>query len=381
MLSVSRPSIGDEELTRVQAVFESGWLGQGSVVREFEQALAAVLKAENVIAVDTGTSALHLALAGLGIGPGDEVIVPSLTFCGGVQAITATGAIPVFCEVIPTSLNMDIGDAMRRVTNRTRAIMPVHYCGNCCDMETLLNEADGRHLRVIEDAAHAFGSSYMGRPVGGFGDVTCFSFDPIKNITCGEGGAIVTSDNKLADKVSRMRILGISQDAWSRQQEARPWAYDVKIQGYRYHMSNINAAIGLAQLTKLSCFRARKRTIVQQYNYHFEVLDGVITLDWSLEDCCPFTYIIRIKHDARDKFCEFLRRRGVGTGVHYIPNHTLEYFQPYASGLPITEQVASEIVTLPLYYDMTDQDVRTVISAVYGYFGLDDREIDERVRI
>jgi perosamine synthetase len=250
MIPVSRPSIDHEELKALEPIFESGWLGLGSTVFAFEETIKNYLGAKNVIAVNTGTAALHIALEGFGIKAGDEVIVPSLTYAACIQAITATGATPVFCEVSEDTLLMDIDDVASRITAKTRAIMPVHYCGNPCDMDNLLNLAEKHQLTIVEDAAHAFGSTYKGRKIGSFGHATCFSFDPIKIITCGEGGAVVLSDDDIAEQIRRKRILGIDKDTWHRYQNRRSWFYEVTTQGFRYHMSNINAAIGLSQFKK-----------------------------------------------------------------------------------------------------------------------------------
>lgn len=368
MLQVSRPSIGIEELEEVKKVFDTGWLGLGSTVFEFENKIKEYLGAKNVIAVNTGTSALHIALDGFGIVEGDEVIVPSLTFCASIQVITALGAIPVFCEIDPDTLNMDIKDVKKRITPKTKAIMPVHYCGQACDMDALMEMGKNHNIVIIEDAAHAFGSSCNGRKIGSFGDVTCFSFDPIKNLTCGEGGAVVLSDDEIAEEIRRKRILGIDKDTWHRYKNERSWFYEVTTQGYRYHMSNINAAIGIAQLKKFETFIQRKKEIVQKYNDAFMNIDGLKILTWNLKDTAPFTYIVRVLKGAREDLIEFLKGKGVGTGIHYIPNHLQPFFKPFTTSLPVTKQIGEEILTLPLYYDMTDEQVGTVIEAVSDFF-------------
>jgi perosamine synthetase len=367
MLPVSRPSIGIEELEEVKKIFDTGWLGLGSTVFEFENKIKEYLNAKNVIAVNTGTTALHIALDAFGISEGDEVIVPSLTFCASIQVITALKAYPVFCEVDPNTLNIDVEDVRRRITSKTKAIMPVHYCGNACDMDTLLNIGKEHNVFIIEDAAHAFGSSYKGKKIGSFGDVTCFSFDPIKNITCGEGGAVVLSNDTIAEEIRRKRILGIDKDTWHRYKNERSWFYEVTTQGYRYHLSNINAAIGLAQFKKFNKFIEKKRNIVKLYNEQFKDLDGLKLLEWNLDETAPFTYIIRILDGKRDEMMDFLKERGVGTGVHYIANHIQPYFLQYAKPLPITEKVWKEILTLPLYYDMSESDVNLVIKSVTAF--------------
>lgn len=368
LIPIQRPSIGIDELEEVKKVFESGWLGLGSVVFEFEKKIEEFLGAGHVIAVNTGTSALHIALDGAGIGEGDEVIVPSLTFCASVEAITAVGATPVFCEVKPENLNMDIDDAIRRIRPKTRAIMPVHYCGNPCDMDTLLSIGKEHNILIIEDAAHAFGSSYKGKRIGSFGDITCFSFDPIKNITCGEGGAVVVHDEELAETIRKKRNLGIDREAWSRYKEKRSWYYEVTTQGYRYHMSNINAAIGLLQLKKLGRFIERKRQIVKRYNEAFASIEGIGILSWNLEETAPFSYIMRVTNGKRDELIDYLASKGIGSGVHYIPNHLQPLFKAYSTLLPVTESLLREIITLPLFFDMTEKDVEYIINHVKTFF-------------
>lgn len=367
MLPVSRPSIGSEEIEEIRKVFATGWLGLGATVFEFENTIKAYLGAKNVIAVNTGTAALHIALDAFGISAGDEVIVPSLTFCASIQVITALNATPVFCEVDSETLNIDIKDVKRKITSKTKAIMPVHYCGNACDMDGLLDIGKKHSILIIEDAAHAFGSSYHGKKIGNFGDVTCFSFDPIKNITCGEGGAVVLSDDTIADEVRRKRILGIDKDTWHRYRNERSWFYEVTTQGYRYHMSNINAAIGLAQLKKLDMFIEKKKIVVRKYNEAFRNLKGIKILNWNEKETAPFTYIIRVLDGRRDELMDFMSKTGVGTGVHYIANHMQPYFSRYVQSMPVTERICEEIITLPLYYDMTESDVDLVIQSVVTF--------------
>jgi len=367
MLPVSRPSIGSEELEEVKKVFDTGWLGLGAAVYEFENKIKKYLGAKNVIAVNTGTTALHIALDAFGITEGDEVIVPSLTFCACIQVITALRSTPVFCEVDPDTLNIDIEDVRKKITPKTKAIIPVHYCGNACDMDSLLDIGRKHSILIVEDAAHAFGSSYKGKKIGSFGDVTCFSFDPIKNITCGEGGAVVCSDDAIAEEIRRKRILGIDKDTWHRYKNERSWSYEVTTQGYRYHMSNINAAIGLAQLRKLNEFIEKKKNIVETYNKAFGNLRGIKILNWNQNETAPFTYIIRVLDGRRDEMMDFLSEKGVATGVHYIANHIQPYFSRYAQPMPVTETIWKEILTLPLYYDMTEKDVDLVIQSVIDF--------------
>jgi dTDP-4-amino-4,6-dideoxygalactose transaminase len=368
MIPVQRPQLGEEELKAVAAVFSSRWLGLGATTKEFEDRLKKYLGVKHVIAVNTGTSALHIALEVLGLQPGDEVIVPSLTFVASVQAILMAGAKPVFCDICPETLNLDLASAEKVVTPRVRAIMPVHYGGLACDMDPIQAFAKARDMRVVEDAAHAFGSSYHGRKIGTLGDLTCFSFDPIKNITCGEGGAVTTNDDTFAETIIRKRILGINNDTWARYRNERNWYYEVVTPGYRYHLPNLNAAIGLAQLDKMGAFQERKKAIVAQYDSAFKDISGLRLLRRNLEETFPFFYIVRVLNKKRDELAAHLKSLGIGTGVHYIPNHMQPLFADRRKALPVTEQIFDEIITLPLYFEMTDSEVGQVIDGVQKFF-------------
>lgn len=369
MIKVSRGCLADEELAEVKAAFDYGYFGLAAKVVEFEGQLAQYLGAEHVVAVNTGTSALHLALDALGIGPGDEVLVPSLTFVGSFQAISATGATPVACDVEPDTLLMDMEDVRKRMTARTKAIMPVHYAGNSCDMETV-GEISRRHgIRVVEDAAHAFGSVYKGRRIGGFGDVTVFSFDSIKNITCGEGGAVVCRDSKLAELLRQKRLLGMDRTSQaSASWKTRSWQFEVNTQGFRYHMSNINAAIGLAQLRKVDTFIARRREICKRYDAAFGDLPKIRPLRINYEDVAPHIYVVRVQDGRRDALMQFLKDRDIETGINYIPNHLHPYYRQGQLCLPETEQAYKEIITLPLHCGLSNADVATVIANVREFF-------------
>ena len=363
MIPVQRPSIGKEELKAVEAVFNTGWLGMGSVTKEFEDAVGAFLGARHVIATNTGTTALHLAFDTISLGPGDEVITPSLTYVATIQAITETGATPVFCDIEEETLNMDLHDAKRKITSKTKAIVPVHYRGIPCDMDELLTIADRFGLRVVEDAAHAFGTYYKGKRIGSFGDLTCFSFDPIKIITCGEGGAITTQNEELVELMQRKRILGIDKDTWSRYHDKRSWFYDVTTQGYRYHMSNINAAIGLVQLKKYDVTNARKIYIAKTYDREFAGLKKFKLLQTDYTGLSIFIYIIRVLED-RERLMKYLEGQGISTGIHYIPSHIFSFYNKREVELPATEKVYEQILTLPLFPDMSDEQVERVISAI-----------------
>lgn len=368
LIPVSRPSVGQEEIDAVAEVLKSGWLGLGAVTFAFEEEIKRYIGCEHAVAVNTGTSALHIALTSFGVGHGDEVIVPSITFAGCVQAIISAGAHPVFCESLERDLLMDVDDVERRIGPRTRAVMPVHFGGNPCDMSRLLALAEARGLWIIEDAAHAFGSTYKGRRIGSFGHAACFSFDPIKNITCGEGGAVVLGDDQIAEEMRRRRNLGIDREGWDRHESARPWFYEITTAGYRYHMPNLCAAIGLAQFKKIEDFISRRREICLRYKAAFADLTRIRTLEMNYDGVAPHIYVIRVLDGRRDEFMRFMRPRGVDTRVHYTANHVQPFFKRYATEpLPVAAQLSDEIVTLPLYYGMTEDEVARVIESVLAF--------------
>jgi perosamine synthetase len=353
MINVHRPFIGKEELDAVARVFDSRWLGMGEVTKQFEKKLRDFLGAKHVIAVNTGTSALHL--------------VPSLTFVATVQAILAVRARPVFCDVSADTLNIDVADALGHVTSRTKVMMPVHFAGLACEMDELLPQARERNLRIVEDAAQAFGSSYKGRKVGTLSNITCFSFDAIKNITCGNGGAVVTDNEEIARQVFLKRNVGIDQDSWSRRGDEQNWLYEVVTSGYRYHLTDMNAAIGLEQLKRFDAFKARKQAIVRLYDKAFIGLSGLGLVRHDLEEAFPFSYVVRVFNGRRDALMRYLRGKGIETLIQFTPNHLQPAFAAFRVPLPVTEQLYKEVLSLPLYFEMTDTEVERVINAVRSF--------------
>jgi perosamine synthetase len=367
-IPMARPSVGTEELEAVGQVFEGHWLGSGPLADEFSARIADVVGAEYVIAVNSGTAALHAAMVALQLEPGDEVIVPSMTFVSTIQAITAVGATPVFCEVLADTMNMDVEDAARRVTPQTRALLPVHYGGAACDLSAVLDLAASQELRTVEDAAHAFGSSYHGRPIGSHGDVVCFSFDPIKNITCGLGGAAATNDDELAKRLRTATNVGIDPSTIERG-ETGPLPYAVTSAGLRYRMSDVNAAIGLTQLDKMDTFKSRKLEIVRRYDASFADISELSLLHRDLAGTFPFSYGLRVIDGSRDRLMDYLANQSIGTAVQFIPNHLQPFFDAHRTELPRTEQLFDEVVSIPLYSGLTDEEVDTVVSAVRSFFG------------
>ena len=373
MIRVSRACLGEEELAEVKEAFDLGYFGLAPKVVEFEERLKEFLGAEHVIATNTGTSALHLALDALGLGEGDEVIVPSLTFVGSFQAISATGAVPVSCDVCPDTLLMDLSDVRRRISSRTKAIMPVHYAGNPCDMDSLMEISSEFDVRIVEDAAHALGSYHRGRKVGSFGDVSCFSFDSVKNITSGEGGAVVCRDAEFAERLRQKRLLGIDRRSHTSSWKERSWFFEVKTQGFRYHMSNINAAIGLAQLPKIDSFISRRRAICQRYDAAFHGVPGMSCLEIDYDHVAPHIYVVRVKDGVRDALMSYLRNLDIETGINYVPNHLHPFYADSAVDLPETDRAFREIITLPLHCALSDDDVERVVQGVIE--GLESQEV------
>jgi perosamine synthetase len=234
------------------------------------------------------------------------------------------------------------------------------------DMDALKAIAKKKKISIIEDAAHAFGASYKGKMVGGLGTIACFSFDPIKNITCGEGGCITTDDDELAELLRTKRLLGINKDTWTRYKNKRSWSYEVTVEGFRYHMSNISAAIGLAQLPKLAFFLEKKRSVIREYDGFFKSVEGVGILKRDYDAMAPFNYTVKIEKD-RDLFIEKMEKAGISVGVNYLPNHTQPFFKRSSVRLPVTEKVCKEIASLPLYYDITDEEITRVEDSVRGF--------------
>ena len=366
-IPTARPSIGEEELESVRDVFESRWLGLGSTTAEFEERLSEFCSGRSVVATNTGTSAIQLALETIGIGPGDEVITPAMTFVATAQAILATGATPVLCDIDRESLNVTANLLDRARTSRTRAVVPVDYRGMPVDIDEIGTWASQFDIRVVVDSAHSFGSLYAdGTRVGSAGDICCFSFDPIKNITAGEGGAIVFADEAEASIASQMRVLGIDSTAWSRMESRRPWEYDVTRRGYRFHMPNFNAAIGLRQLDKLEAFGRRKQAVLTAYLQ--ASLDPDILTVWPFPVDRAIPFLALVATSRRDALMDHLRRREIGTGVNYQPMSRFTLLRDSTrTTIPNTEEVADRLVAVPLLNDQSDAEIDRVVEGLITF--------------
>jgi dTDP-4-amino-4,6-dideoxygalactose transaminase len=372
-LPVALPWIGEREKAAVAEVLESGWITTGAKAIEFGKRIAAFGGAPHGLALNSCTGALHLGLAAAGIGPGDEVITSTWTFASTVNVILHVGAQPVLVDVEPDTLNLDPAQVARAWSSKTRAVIPVHFGGHPAEMDPILALARERGARVIEDAAHAIGARYHGRPVGSLGDVTCFSFYAIKNITTGEGGALVTGDHELFEKAQILSLHGISKDAWKRYAASGSWYYEVTAPGFKYNMTDLAAAIGLVQLERWPEFHARRRTLAARFDALFEGEPAVERLATRpgiehAHHLYPVLLVLDRLTIDRARFLEALRAENVGTTVNFIPVHRHPFYRELPGfgeeRFPVAESAYPRLVTLPLYPRMTDGDADDVARAV-----------------
>jgi len=372
-LPVARPSLGEAERRQVLQVLESGWITAGPRVERFESALAEAIGARHVVCVSSCTAALHVALAGLDLAPGDEVITTPLTFCATANTILQAGGRPVLVDVEPDTLNLDPARVADAISDRTRALLPVHYAGHPCDMDAILELAARRGLSVIEDAAHAIGARYRDRAVGTLGDATCFSFYATKNLTTGEGGALATDSDRIAEGARLLSAQGMSRPAWQREESAEPWFYEVRAAGFKYNMTDLQAAIGLPQLEQLAGFTARRQALARRYDRAFEEHPALEIPACRDEVTHAYhLYPIRLRPEAltcdRARFIRELRAENVGATVHFIPIHFHPFYRKRLElepgSLPVAEAAYERLVSLPLYPAMSDADADDVVEAV-----------------
>lgn len=358
----------DNEALAVQNVIKSRWLTMGKVTQDFEASFAGYIQTKHAIAVTNATAALHLACLALGIGPGDEVIVPSLTFVATANAVRYVGATPVFADIISLDdLNISPTAINSLITSRTRAIIVVHYAGYPCDMPAILSIAKQHGLFVIEDDAHAVGSELNGRKLGTWGDIGCFSFFSNKNMTTGEGGMMTTDNDDLAQKFSRLRSHGMTSLTWDRH-KGHAWSYDVVDLGYNYRIDEIRAALGLAQLAKVEKNNECRRHLSQLYRSELQKFVSQVNIPFQNHEGKTSAHIMPIllpKGTDREQFMGSMKKQGIQTSFHYPPVHTFTAYNSDTKwNLPVTEEVASREVTLPLFPTMSVEDMDTVVSAV-----------------
>lgn len=353
------PFLYGAEKDAVARVLDSGHYGHSPVTEGFEDEVARFLGVPDAVALSTGTAALHTALVAAGVGAGAEVIVPSMTFCATIQAILAAGAHPRFVEVDPDTLCIDASMVLGALTNDTAAVMPVLYGGRAVDLSPIHSTLAAREIPVIEDAAHAFGSYDGRRHVGSTGQLTCFSFGPIKNLTCGQGGMIIPRTPQEAQRIRDLRCLGVVESA---EQRAAATTYEVTTAGFRYQMSSINAAIGSAQLTQFAAAEQARKNIWRVYRAALEDVQGVTLVDVDVDHSVPHLAVVRLAE--RDRVWRYMREHGIGVGVHYPPNHTQPVFSAWHRPLPVTELLGQQIMTLPFHQHLTGDDIRHVTSTL-----------------
>lgn len=363
-LPFSRPSIGPEEIAEVVECLKSGWITTGPRVERFEKAFAARVGAPRAVAFSSGTAALHAAYWSLGIGPGDEVICPSLTWPATATMARVLGARVVFADVDPETLQLDPADVARKRTRRTRAVVAVHFAGAPADLDAL-REAVGGEVPVVEDAAHALGTEYKGVPVGGRGNLAAFSFHPIKNITTGEGGMLVVPDEETERRVRLFRFHGVSRDAWKAYGEAGSLHYDTVLAGYKYNLTDLAAGLGLCQLRKLDRFLDRRRELARRYR---EGLAGIRGVRLPSDPSYPHRHarhLFPILVENRDRFALRLREENIGCGLHFEAVHRMALYREEDSvPLPHTEAACARLLSLPLFPEMSDADADDVVDAV-----------------
>lgn len=377
-LPFAKPSIDEATIAEVAAVLQSGWLTTGPRVKQFEDMLSAACGGRRALALNSATAGLHVALLALDLQPGDEVITTPLTFVASLNTIVQAGARPVLVDIDAATLNIDIDRVAAAITPRTRAVMPVHFAGLAVDLDPLYALAEKHGLRIIEDAAHSIGTAYKGRAIGSFGDIQVFSFHPNKNITTGEGGAVVTADPKVIKAIERLRFHGIDRDAFNRFSKQGSQTYDVVTPGFKYNMLDLQAAIGIHQLPQLDGFIDRRTALAERYRARLA--------DWpqfDLPGAPPYENrhawhlftprLTAAAHVDRDGFINKMKEHDIGIGLHYTAAHLFSFYRDtlgYRAGdFPHAEAAGDSIVSLPLFPDMTEEQQDRVIAAMAVVLG------------
>ncbi|HKD68839.1 MAG TPA: DegT/DnrJ/EryC1/StrS family aminotransferase [Candidatus Binataceae bacterium] len=374
-LSFHVPEISEDDISAVAEALRSGWLTAGPRVKEFEARFADYTGAANAVAVNSGTAALHLALEAAGVGAGDEVLVPTLTFAATAEVVVQLGARPVLVDCSPDTLNVDPAALEKAVTPRCKAVIPVHFAGHPCDMDAIADLAKAHDVVVVEDAAHALPARWRGRMVGTVGDLTCFSFYATKTITTGEGGMITTANTDWTERMRIMSLHGISKDAWKRYTAEGSWRYEIIAPGYKYNMTDPAAALGISQLARCDDFRQARLRCQALYDEGFAGEPAIQTpMERESVEHAWHLYVIRIDPSQlrinRDQMIDLLKERHIGVAVHFIPLHLHPYYRDTYGYTPADFPNASaafeRIISLPIYPRLTGADIQDVIAAVTG---------------
>jgi dTDP-4-amino-4,6-dideoxygalactose transaminase len=368
----TRPDISTADVEAVAATVRSGWLTTGPRVAEFETEFSRASGAAHVVMLNSCTAALHLALDAIGLQPGDEVVIPSLTFAATAEVVCYFRATPVFADVRTSDHNLDPESFASCIGPRTKAVIPVHFGGTPCDMDEILAQARPQRIAVIADSAHCFPCDYRGRTIGTLADISCFSFYATKTITTGEGGALATDNQEWAERARTMSLHGMSRNAWKRYTDAGSWSYAITAAGYKYNMTDMAAALGLSQLKRASEMRDRRSEIAARYEAALAATDQFELLVRQPDRGNAFhLYVLKVRDSVlrlgRDEFIEELAARGIGTSVHFIPLHTQPFYSAFTrpdTDLAITDDVWRRSISLPIYSSMTDAEVDAVIEAL-----------------
>jgi dTDP-4-amino-4,6-dideoxygalactose transaminase len=356
-IPVCKPYVYKDTLQHIEEALAEGWLGQGNFTSEFETRIEEYI-GRPALATNTGTSALHLGLLAAGVGPGDEVITPSWNYVADHQAILMTGADVVMCD-ITEDLVMDVEKVEALINYRTKALLPLHFAGVPCDLDGVYDLARRYDIKVVEDCCHAFGSNYKDRKIGSFGDIACFSFDPVKVLTSVDGGAVVPDT---FDDLRKWRFLGVEQDTHERIQQGRPWEYDVMLHGFRYHMNDVLASVGIAQIKHIDELIESRQVVCKLYDDAF----GELALTRDFDDVSPFIYVIKV--DDRDSLVAHLDKLDISVGVHFPPVHRHTFFKRCRKGdMTVTDRLCQKVLSLPLHSHMEPESVERVIEGVTSW--------------
>lgn len=372
-LPFHKASIGKEEIAEVVDTLKNGWLTTGPKTKRFEEDFKKFIGAKHAVAVNSCTAALHLALVAIGIKEGDEVIVPTMTFTATAEVVTYFKAKPVFVDCDPDTLLIDAEKIEEKISDRTKAIIPVHYGGQACDIGKILKIAKKHNLRVIWDAAHSLPTKYKGKLVGAFPDITCFSFYVTKTMTTGEGGMAVTDNKNYAERMRILSLHGMDKHAWNRYSKGGAWCYDVVAPGFKYNLTDIAASLGIWQLKKCKSFYLKRKKIAETYNKALGGMEEISLLGQKAYGTNAWhLYVIKLNLDkmkiSRGKFIEELAKRNIGSSVHFIPLHLHSYWKKtyglVSEDFPNATTAHSKIVSLPIYPEMTKKDVDDIIFTV-----------------
>ena len=369
MIPVFKPCYGEGELEALREPFRTGWLGLGPKTKEFEDKFAEYIGVSFSVGVNSATAALHLALKVMDV-EGCEVITTPMTFVSTNHAILYANATPVFCDIEPDTLNIDANKIEALVTEKTKAIMVVHYGGYACDMDPILDIAKRHSLKVVEDNAHGCGGDYKKQKLGSVGDIGCFSFHAVKNLATGDGGMVTTDDPEIYERLKRLRWMGITKDTWNREEKDSKkysWYYDVAELGFKYHMNDITASLGLVQLAKLDEMNSRRREISRIYTEALSEIGWIETPVIKDYMTRPAFHNYVIKTDYRDQLNDYLKAKGISTGVHYIPSNHYDLYCNSRGKTPISDKVWKRLLTLPLFPDLGSEDIKKIIGAIKDF--------------